>query len=511
MSNQATFEYELQKIYKRQKEAARELRNFIIKKSREAGKTRKMAAELAGKTRHTLQKIIATKTLTPTVGTLTGLECALKLKPGELVRFIYSASIAGDVSPTRESPSIHLPNSLPLELRENNLLKDHNGLWCAICLAYLEPNEIGDYYPYGQIPSIDDPWLQIALERMFGWTVPTHRYGCPSKGVVLDATSAGSFFNSLLQCPTWKLENMANITFYRGDLPLNVWIRYILSQRHLKRGNKVGAAIELVNATISYAGSVLSEEAGLILWPSHMLSILDGIPYEKARLLLALGNRARNNGHPDYAEKQCYGQAKFILSNMPPKEAKKPLHALERRELSVNHKCASLDEAERLIKDAEYDAEQYGVLTTQNYIALDNFRNNNYIQAEDYFREMEMLFKAKRLNTTVSWWHKMAVWLGLGATVYANDPKGKFEEALSYCLMSEYISAMVGLQVDITRGTSEQLLIPGTLLSPSAVVRKIGQEKCVPKEKMEEIRRTALIESGLQKELLVELSGTAWV
>jgi hypothetical protein len=62
----------------------------------------------------------------------------------------------------------------------------------------------------------------------------------------------------------------------------------------------------------------------------------------------------------------------------------------------------------------------------------------------------------------------------------------------------------------LNEGISEQLLSPGTLLSPSAVVRKIGKEKKVAKEKMEEIRRTALIASGLQEELLAELSGESW-
>jgi hypothetical protein len=76
--------------------------------------------------------------------------------------------------------------------------------------------------------------------------------------------------------------------------------------------------------------------------------------------------------------------------------------------------------------------------------------------------------------------------------------------------MAEYISAILGLQVDVTRGISEQLLGPGTLLSPSSVVRKIVKESGVAKEKMEEIRYTALIASGLQKDLLAELSGASW-
>jgi hypothetical protein len=105
----------------------------------------------------------------------------------------------------------------------------------------------------------------------------------------------------------------------------------------------------------------------------------------------------------------------------------------------------------------------------------------------------------------------MVGWLGLGATLYASDAQSKYEKALGYCLMAEYVSAILGLQVDVTRGISRQLLLgPGTLLSPSAVVRKIVKESNVARKKMEEIRHTALIESGLQKELLAELSGASW-
>lgn len=503
MNNQANFEYDLQKIYKRQKEAARDLRNFILQKIGKARKTRVKTAELAGKTRQTLQKLIAAKTTTPKIDTLTGLEWALKLEPGTLVRFIYSASIAGDVSSARASPSLHLPNSFPHELRETSLLKDHIGLWCAICLAYLEPNEIGDYYPYGEIPSIDDPWLQIAVERVFGWTVPIHCYGCPSEGVVLDATTAGSCLNSLLLCQDWELENLANSTFYRGNLNLNMAIRLALSCRYHNKGNEEEEAVQLAKATISNGGSSQSEVVGPLL-DSHMPPVLNDLPYQKLRVLLALGNRYRNIGRPDVAEKEYYGQARYILSNMLPEKAKKARHALERRELSVRQRCASLDEAKGLIKDAE-DDEQYGVRTTRNYIAWDNFRKYKYLKAHN---EFDTILHDNSLGKIVSWWHKMAGCLGLGVTMYTND-RVKYDEALGYCLKAEYISAMLGLQVDVTRGISRQLLGHHTLLSPSAVVKKIGRERGVSPEKMVEIRCTALIESGLQEELLAELSGAS--
>jgi hypothetical protein len=198
-----------------------------------------------------------------------------------------------------------------------------------------------------------------------------------------------------------------------------------------------------------------------------MLSILNSpsYDYQRVRFLLALGNQARNIGDPDYAEKQCYGKARAIL----PKKAKKALHALERRELSVSQKCASLAEAEELIKDAEDDAEQYGVRTTRNYIAWDNFRKNESLKAHD---EFHTILHDKSLGKIVSWWHKMAGCLGLGVTLYTHD-RVKYDDAFSYCFKAEYISAMLGLQVDVTRGISKHLLGPLTLLSPSAVVRKI--------------------------------------
>jgi hypothetical protein len=166
---------------------------------------------------------------------------------------------------------------------------------------------------------------------------------------------------------------------------------------------------------------------------------------------------------------------------------------------------ASSNDVEKVINNAKDNNDQYGYLTALQIEGYSNFRNEEFGQAEESFH---MLFEASKQNTMVSWWHKMAGWLGLGVTLYTNVRR-EFEEALRYCLMAEYVSAMLGLRVDVTRGISEQLLDPETLLYPSAVVRKIGKEKGVDKEKMEKIRHTALIESGLQKELLAELSGAS--
>jgi hypothetical protein len=114
-------------------------------------------------------------------------------------------------------------------LPQENVLFDHIGRWCARCLEYLKTREIDAYYPYGRLPTVDDPWLQEVLEKALGWALPVHRYGCPSEGVILDAVDEGSFLSSLLLCGTGELENVANNTFYRGNLPLNIIIRSILS------------------------------------------------------------------------------------------------------------------------------------------------------------------------------------------------------------------------------------------------------------------------------------------
>src|SRR5918992_638220 len=342
------------------------------------------------------------------------------------------------------------------------------------------------------------------IEKVLGWGVPAHRFSCPSGGTILDTSTVGSFLKSLLRAPARELEHVANTFFYRGNLPVNIAARLILSQKRLKDGNREEAVIELVKATISNAGTRLSEVIGPTLWPKPLLFILNSriYAYQKFRYLLALGNRARNIGDPNYAEKQCYGLARSLQLE----KAEKPWHALERRELSVSQRCASLNEAERLIKDAENDAEQYGVRTTRSYIAWDNFRKKEYLKAHDQF---DTILHDNSLGAIVSWWHKMAGCLGLGVTMYTND-RIKYDEALGYCLQAEYISAMLGLQVDVTRGICEQLLGHHILLSPSAVVRKIGREIGVSKEKMEKIRHKALIESGLQKELLAELRGDSW-
>jgi hypothetical protein len=145
---------------------------------------------------------------------------------------------------------------------------------------------MGAFYPYGHIPSIDAPSLQLALDKVLSWSVPVHRHGCPSE-IAVKIGTASSRLNSLLLSPTDELKKLANTTFYRGNLPLNVWTRYLLSQRCL---NECDETIELVNAAISNAGSVISERAGPLLDSYIMPHILNGLPDQKFRLLLALGS-----------------------------------------------------------------------------------------------------------------------------------------------------------------------------------------------------------------------------
>jgi hypothetical protein len=448
--------------------------------------------------RVTINKLLKGRIPVPKLDTLDKLE---KLLGYSLFDRVSNRDSAKDKEP--KPPSSYMPGMVTTP--PEKVLRDHIGLWCARCLGYLEPREIGHYFPYDRLPSVDDPILQVDLERVLGWDVPVHRHGCPSAVVDLDVEAAGGWLNSLLLSPPWKLENAANTLFYRGNLNVNMWIRLILSQRCLNNEYKQGAAAEIARATISNGGSNRSEIIGPIL-DRRMPSVLNRLPRQIIQVSLAKGNRARNIGNPNLAEKVYYGQARDILSKQP--QNKKGRHALKRRELSVSPKCASSDEAKGMIEDAIEDAEQYGVLTTRNYIGLDNLRKNDYVQAETSFREMVNFFDDQKPNTIVSWWHIMAGWLGLGATLYASD-QSKREEALGYCLKSEYISALLGLQVDVTRGISEQLLGHHTLLSPSAVVKKIGGEEGVKPEKMVEIRRTALIDSGLQQDLLAELNGTS--
>jgi hypothetical protein len=386
-------------------------------------------------------------------------------------------------------------------------LWDHLGLWCALCLEYLKPHEIGAYHPYGKAPLVDNLELQVALGKALDRTVPVHRDGCPSMGVVLNVSGVCDHLNSLLLCSTPVLEDLAKTTFYRGDLIRNMVIRLILSCRSFELEDEEKQALELVKGAISNAGSSQSEVIGPILNSQMPWAFLKNSDYHLFRFLLALGNRSRNIGRPDFAEREYYGRARYILSKMNPKP-KKYEHALERRELSISLKCASAKEEKRIDRDAEEDAQRYGVLTTKNYIGLNNFRKNEYIHAEGIFREMEMLFDAKNQKATSSWWHKMSGWFGLGITLYINEKRG-YEDALRYCLKAEYVSAMLGLQVDVARDVNEQLLRPNVLLCPSAIVRKIGKEKKIAKRKMEEIRHTALIEGGLQKDLLEELSGVS--
>jgi transcriptional regulator with XRE-family HTH domain len=146
MSNQAKLKYEQQKIYERQKEAVGKLRDRIIAEiGKHDGMRREDVAGLAGISRQTLQKLIATKISTPKVDTLTGLEGALKLELGDLVRLIYSAFIAGDVSPARASHSLCAPDTLKVAELQSRV--------CPGLPAELDPsvrgplgNQLRDYY-----------------------------------------------------------------------------------------------------------------------------------------------------------------------------------------------------------------------------------------------------------------------------------------------------------------------------------------------------------------------------
>jgi transcriptional regulator with XRE-family HTH domain len=133
-------------IDERRKKAACELRDYILAEiGKHDGMTREDVAGLAGISRQTLQELIATKISTPKVDTLTGLERALKLEPGKLVRYIYSAYIPADVSPVRASNSLCAPDTLKVaELQR---------LVCPGLPAELDPsvrgplgNQLRDYY-----------------------------------------------------------------------------------------------------------------------------------------------------------------------------------------------------------------------------------------------------------------------------------------------------------------------------------------------------------------------------
>jgi hypothetical protein len=181
------------------------------------------------------------------------------------------------------------------------------------------------------------------------------------------------------------------------------------------------------------------------------------------------------------------------------------VNALDRRQMTVAEHASSND-VEKVINNAKDNNDQYGYLTALQIEGYSNLRNEEFGQAEESFSVI--VLEGQKPNAYVSWWHKMTGWLGLGVTLYASD-QSKYDKALGYCLMAEYVSAMLGLRVDVTRGIST-LLLEGKLLSTSAMVEKIGKDKDIRKEKMQELRHKALIQSGLQKVLLEELSGASW-
>lgn len=381
-----------------------------------------------------------------------------------------------------------------------DVLCDHIGPWCARCLGYLSYCDIGAYHPYSWIPSVDERRLQVDLGKVLGWAVPVHQGGCLSDEVVdTNATAATIPLDLFFRYETDELNKWANITFRTGNLNVNMAIRLALSHRYFDEGLDEYAAIELAKATISNGGSI---QGGVIrpFLQSHMPNVIYKMTYPRIQVLMAEGNLLRNLGYPDYAEKR-YGQALWIIDKKirvrNPKA--RAIDAIGRRLATVAEHVSSKD-AEKLIRNAKDHNEPYGRLTALQIDGYNNLRNNEYGQAIESFLAM---FDQQR-GAIVSWWHKMAGWLGLGATLYTNNPR-EFEQALDCCLKAEYVSAMLGLRVDVTRGISEQLLSPQALLSPSAVVRKIGEEGDVAKEDMGEIRHIALIESGLQDDLFAEL------
>jgi DNA-binding CsgD family transcriptional regulator len=421
------------------------------------------------------------------------------------------------------------PDTYPVELRRLGLdkkcqetkdisqppdLSDHIGQWCAWCVRYFNPrDDIGAYRPYrpgGRVSlSKDMLGAELELERVFDWTVPVHHGGCPLAGVEPNTTVAAVPFDLFFRCQPNELEILSNTAYMRGNLTTSVALYLMLYHHYFNEGNEESVATQFAKATIDNAGSINNEVVGQIL-RSHVPKNIHKMTYQWIEILLGLGNRVRNNGNPDMAERRLYSQARRktdkMLERNPKVKAVRILDTLERREMTVAH-CVESKNVERVIDNARDHNDRRGLLTACQVVGWHYFRDGDYVTAEKNFSLIDS--EGKKPNTTDSWWHKMAGWLGLGATLYVNGSKN-YEQALYHCLRSEYISAILGLQIDVTRGISEQFLGLGTLLSPPAVVRKIVKESGFAKEKMEEIRHTALIESGLQKELLAELSGASW-
>ena len=393
-------------------------------------------------------------------------------------------------------------------------LSDHMGSWCAWCARYFNPHDaIGVYRPYRPDDMLsfskDIVFPELELERVFGWAVPVHRGSCPLGREQPNAPLAAVPLDFFFRCGPHALQNLANTTYLRGNLVTNVAISLILRHQCLNEGNEHDAASELAKATIANAASITSAGIGQLL-RSHMPNNVHAMTYLWIHVLMGLGNLVRNLGYPDRAEKRCYGQARWNIDKIRGRNSRvravRALDALERREMTVAKHLGSND-VERVVDNARDHNDPRGLLTAYHNVGWHYFRDGDYRTAEKNFSII--VLEGQKPNAIDSWWHKMTAWLGLGATLYVSD-QSKYDKALGYCLMAEYVSAILGLRVDVTRGISEQLLGPGTLLSPSSVVRRIVKESNFDKEKVEEIRRTALIESGLQKELLAELSGASW-
>jgi hypothetical protein len=128
-----------------------------------------------------------------------------------------------------------------------------------------------------------------------------------------------------------------------------------LDNQCLNEGNEYGAAIELAKATTNNAGSITSEVIGPIL-RSHMPNNIHRMTYPWIQVLMGLGNRVRNIGYPDRAEKRCYGQARWNIDKIrgrnPRARAVRAVDALERREMTVAQRV-ELNNVERVIDKLE--------------------------------------------------------------------------------------------------------------------------------------------------------------
>jgi DNA-binding CsgD family transcriptional regulator len=315
-------------------------------------------------------------------------------------------------------------------------LSDHLDRWCAWCTRYFNPgDDIGVYRPYrsgGKVSLSEDMFIaELELERVFDWAVPVHRGSCPLAKVEPNTTVAAVPLDLFFRCQPIELENLANTAYLRGNLTTSVALHLLLSHKYFIEGNEKGVASGLAKATIDNAGAITNEVVGQIL-RSHMPNNIHKMTYQWIEILLGLGNRVRNDGNPDLAEKRCYRQARWNTDKMrkgnPRVKAIRILDTLERREMTVAHHVES-NNVLRVIDNARDHNDRRGLLTACQVVGWYYFRDRDYVKAEENFSLIE--HEGKKPNTTDSWWHRMAGWLGLGATLYASD-QSKYEKALSY-------------------------------------------------------------------------------